>query len=273
MAAPYGTPSPTIRTRPAVCRHWQRLAVELEIRSPGGGDNLYLSSILALRPDTGELVWTTKARPATPGIHRHPAHDSRHLNIGGKPRKVLMQAPKNGFFYVLDRATGELLSAKNYVKVTWAKEINLKTGRPVEVPGFREQNPAALFFTEPGPLGGHNWHPMSFHPGTGLVYIPAQTGNFPYLRDPSFKYLPGTWNLGILPLPSPDPFPATGGALLAWDPVEQKESWRVDYPSMWNGGVLSTAGNLVFQGLASAKFVAYSADKAKNCGSPPRARA
>lgn len=239
-------------------------------RSPGGGDNLYLSSIVAVRPDTGDLVWHYQTTPGDSWDYTATQHMIlATLNIGGKPRNVLMQAPKNGFFYVLDRATGELLSAKPYVKVTWAKEIDLKTGRPVEVAAFREQNPALLMFTEPGPLGGHNWHPMSFHPGTGLVYIPAQTGNYPYLRDTDYKHVEGNWNLGILPLPSADPFPATAGALIAWDPVEQKQRWRVEYPSMWNGGVLSTAGNLVFQGTAAAKFVAYSADKGEKLWESP----
>lgn len=233
-----------------------------ETRSPGGGDNLYLSCILALRPDTGELVWHYQTTPADNwGYTATQQMILATLPIGGKPRKVLMQAPKNGFFYVLDRATGELLSAKAFVTVNWAKEVDLKTGRPVEVPGIRDNDPQKMFIQQPDPLGGHNWHSMSFHPGTGLVYIPAQEGGFPYMRDPDFKFRPGTWNLGMLVLPSTDPMGPTGGRLLAWDPVEQKERWSVPYSSMYNGGVLSTAGNLVFQGTADGRFVAYDAEK------------
>ena len=114
-----------------------------------------------------------------------------------------MQAPKNGFFYVLDRATGELLSAKPYVTINWAKEVDMKTGRPVENPEARALDPAKMFMQQPGPLGGHNWQPMSYDPLTGLVYIPAQESAFPYLADAGFKYLPGgAWNLGMLPLPT-----------------------------------------------------------------------
>jgi quinohemoprotein ethanol dehydrogenase len=227
-------------------------------RSPGGGDNLYLSSILALRPDTGELVWYYQTTPGDSWDYTAAQQMIlATLDIGGKPRKVLMQAPKNGFFYVLDRATGELLSAKPFVTVNWAKEVDAKTGRPVENPAARD--PIIGFIQQPGPLGGHNWQSMSFHPGTGLVYIPAQETGFPYIRDVQFKYLPGTWNLANLALPTADPLPITPGVLLAWDPVRQSARWSVPYESIWNGGTLATAGNLVFQGTADGRFVAYDA--------------
>jgi quinohemoprotein ethanol dehydrogenase len=171
-----------------------------------------------------------------------------------------MQAPKNGFFYVLDRATGELLSAEPYVQISWAKGVDKATGRPIENPGVRYEK--GLVLLKPGPLGGHNWQPMSFNPQTGLVYIPAQDFVSAYLPDPNFEYRPGTWNLGsdmrILKTPQTSLPP---GHLLAWDPILQKERWRVQYRSMWNGGTLTTAGNLVFQGTADGRFVAYSADK------------
>ncbi len=183
------------------------------------------------------------------------------LDINGKARKVIMQAPKNGFFYVLNRATGELLSAKPYVTINWAKEVDMKTGRPVENPVARELDAKNIFMQQPGPLGGHNWQPMSFHPGTKLVYIPAQETAFPYLGDANFKYQPnGAWNLGLLPLAGNDAFPMTPGMLLAWDPVKQTARWKIDYPTYWNGGVLSTAGNLVFQGTAAGNFAAYNAE-------------
>ena len=233
-----------------------------KVRSPGGGDNLYLSSILALRPDTGELVWHYQTTPGDSWDYTAVQQMIlATLEIGGKARKVLMQAPKNGFFYVLDRATGELLSAKPFVTVNWAKEIDMKTGRPVENPEARALDPAKMFMQQPGPLGGHNWQPMSFHPGTGLVYIPAQESAFPYLGDAQFKYLPGgAWNLGMLPLPTTDPLQITPGKLLAWDPVKQEARWQVPYKSYWNGGVLSTAGDLVFEGTADGRFAAYRAD-------------
>jgi quinohemoprotein ethanol dehydrogenase len=232
-----------------------------EIRSPGGGDNLYLSSILALRPDTGNLVWHYQTTPGDSWDFTATQHMIlADLEIKGRKRKVLMQAPKNGFFYVLDRATGELISAEPYVTPSWAKEVDKKTGRPVENPGVRYKD--SLMIVKPGALGGHNWQPMSFNPQTGLVYIPAQDALFAYSPDKTFKYRPGGWNTGndLSLLKTAPPFAPTGH-LLAWDPVAQKERWRVAYKSMWNGGTVTTAGNLVFQGTADGRFVAYSADK------------
>ena len=232
-----------------------------QVRSPGGGDNLYLSSILALRPATGRLVWHYQVTPGDQWDFTATQHMIlADLDIKGQKRKVLMQAPKNGFFYILDRRTGELLSAEPYVTVTWAKEIDKKTGRPVENPGVRY--PAEPTQIQPGPLGGHNWQPMSFNPQTGLVYIPAQENFFVFLHDKRFDYRPGRWNTGVdFSIFTDPPTALPTGHLLAWDPVAQKERWRVQYPVMWNGGTLTTAGNLVFQGTADGRFVVYSADK------------
>ena len=240
-----------------------------QIRSPEGGDNLYLSCILALRPDTGELVWHYQTTPGDSWDYTATQHMIlADLNIDGRQRRVLMQAPKNGFFYVLDRATGELISAEPYVEITWAKGVDKKTGRPIE-------NPAARYKTgfsvqKPGPLGGHNWMPMSFNPETGLVYIPAQ--DFPglYAPDRKFRYRPGAWNTGVDFSPLKDAPPSIPpGHLLAWDPVAQKERWRVQYKMMWSGGTLTTAGNLVFQGTSDGRFVAYSADKGEKLWESP----
>lgn len=231
-----------------------------EIRSPGGGDNLYLSSIVALKPDTGEMVWYYQTTPGDSWDFTATQHIIlADLDIEGRKRKVLMQAPKNGFFYILDRTNGELLSARAYVPISWAKEVDKKSGRPVENPGVRYKDAPA--FLKPGPHGGHNWQPMSFNPQTGLVYIPAQDALFIYSPDKKFQYRPGTWNLGIDFTLFKEPPPPMPGFLLAWDPVNQKENWRVPYKTIWNGGTLTSAGNLVFQGTADGRFVAYSADK------------
>src|SRR5262249_45337652 len=211
-------------------------------------------------PDSGELVWHYQTTPGDSWDFTATQHMIlADLEIAGGRRKVIMQAPKNGFFYVLDRATGELLSAEPYVRISWAKSVDKKTGRPVETPGVHYKDGAALM--TPGPLGGHNWQPMSYNPQTGLVYIPAQDNLFIYSQDPKFHYRPGTWNTAVDFSLFKDVGPPTPGRLLAWDPVAQKERWHVEYPTIWNGGTLSTAGNLVFQGTADGRFVAYSADK------------
>jgi quinohemoprotein ethanol dehydrogenase len=234
-----------------------------KVRSPGGGDNLFVCSILALRPDTGRLVWHYQTTPGdTWDFTSTQPMILADLAIGGRTRKVLMQAPKNGFFYVLDRATGELLSAEPFVEVTWARGVDRATGRPDEVEGLDAPTEAVL--VKPSPHGAHNWHPMSFNPQTGLVYVPAQEIPFLYRLDPAFAYRPGAWNLGY-DLTVADSFPRelVSGHLLAWDPVAQKEVWRAQYTGPWNGGTLTTAGNLVFQGTAHGTFVAYRATDGK----------
>jgi quinohemoprotein ethanol dehydrogenase len=232
-----------------------------EIRSPGGGDNLYLASILAINPDNGELVWHYQTVPGdTWDYTAVQPMMLADLTIGGRPRQVIMQAPKNGFFYVLDRATGELLSADPYVTVTWASHVDLKTGRPVEVPGADYTRSGV--YIRPGPLGGHNWQAMSFSPLTGLVYLPAMDNGRYFEQPKTFEFKPAPeWNLGLAPvernverydIPSE-------GRLIAWDPVAKKPRWTVEYGNYWNGGTLATAGNLVFQGTAAGEFFAYRA--------------
>jgi quinohemoprotein ethanol dehydrogenase len=233
------------------------------IRSPQGGDNLYLSSILALKPDTGELVWYYQTTPGDTWDYTSTQQIMlADLPIGGTTRRVLMQAPKNGFFYVLDRATGELLSAQNYVDVTWASKIDMATGRPVEAKDldYREKTKTV----RPSPLGGHNWQPMSFNPKTGLVYIPANDIAWAFGLDKPFTYRPGGWNTGTDPTTG-DAIPRgdVSGRLIAWDPVQQKKAWEVPYPGPWNGGTLATAGGLVFQGTAHGTFAAYDAATGK----------
>ena len=230
------------------------------VRSPKGGDNLFLSSILALRPDTGELVWYYQETPGE--IWDFTATQDivlADLTIAGRPRKVLMQAPKNGFFYVIDRTTGIPISAQQFVSVNWASGIDPTTWRPIETPNLDYRK--SIVEIRPAPLGAHNWQSMSFNPKTGLVYIPAQEIPFYFRLDPKFKYRPGSWNLGY-DLAVADAFPRemASGHLLAWDPVAQKEVWRAQYAGPWNGGTLTTAGNLVFQGTAHGTFAAYRAD-------------
>lgn len=241
-----------------------------QIRSPEGGDNLYLSSILALNPDDGAYVWHYQTTPGEAWDYTATQHMIlADLEIGGQPREIIMQAPKNGFFYVLDRATGELLSADAYANVTWATHVDLETGRPVEVEGARYENdqPGALHL--PGPIGGHNWHPMSHNPDTGLVYIPAQDVPWVYKTDTEFRHREGYWNTGTDTRPASLPddpaikqqvLDTVTGSLIAWDPVAKAPRWRVDHAGPWNGGILSTAGNLVFQGNANGQVVAYRAD-------------
>lgn len=244
-----------------------------QFRSPKGGDNLYLSSVVALKPETGEYVWHFQETPNEAWDFTATQHIMlADLNIGGKPRKVLMHAPKNGFFYVIDRTNGQFISANNFVPVTWAKGIDPKTGRPIENPESRYYLTGKPFIGMPGAGGAHSWHPMAFNPRQGLVYIPAQIAAFPYFPQPDWKPAKQGFNVGVNmaagampadPMVRAGAKAATRGALIAWDPVAQKERWRVDYPGPWNGGLLSTAGDLVFQGNAAGGFAAYSAADGK----------
>jgi quinohemoprotein ethanol dehydrogenase len=179
-----------------------------------------------------------------------------------------MQAPKNGFFYVLDRATGGLISAEPFATVTWAKGIDPKTGRPIEVEGLDYRSQVVTL--KPSPVGAHNWQPMAFHPKTGLVYIPTQEMPFLFHLDPDFRYRPGAWNVGYdMAVADALPRDLVSGQLLAWDPVRQRAAWRVPYTTAWNGGVLATAGNLVFQGTASGSLVAYRASDGERLWQAP----
>ncbi|HSB10341.1 MAG TPA: PQQ-dependent dehydrogenase, methanol/ethanol family [Blastocatellia bacterium] len=239
------------------------------IRSPGGGDNLYLSSIVAIKAKTGEYVWHYQETPGE--MWDYTACQQiilADIQIGGQARKVLLHAPKNGFFYVLDRATGELLSAKPYTFVTWATGIDLKTGRPVETPNARYPGKDAVPIA-PWPLGAHNWQPMSYSPVTGLVYIPVNDGGFAFKSPADYqsKTLAPNYGIDVVAAGMPqDPnikklvLDSVKGRLLAWDPVQQKAAWNIARPGPWNGGLLSTAGNLVFEGTASGNFEAYRAD-------------
>jgi quinohemoprotein ethanol dehydrogenase len=240
-------------------------------RSEGKGDNLFLSSIVALNAETGEYKWHYQSTPAeTWDFTATQPIILADLPIGGETRKVLMQAPKNGFFYVLDRRDGKLISAKNFVPTTWASHVDPKTGRPVETPNARFDVGEQM--TAPSALGAHNWHPMAFSPKTRLVYLPAQEVPFLYADDQAYKPRPGAWNIAVasiknMPPEDPAQFKAIRallkGQLVAWDPVAQREVWRAQYDGPWNGGALATGGNLVFQGNARGEFQAFRADNGR----------
>jgi quinohemoprotein ethanol dehydrogenase len=189
------------------------------------------------------------------------------LEIGDRKRQVLMQVPKNGFFYVIDRKSGELISAEPIVETTWAKSIDIVSGRPNIEPDARYSASGKPFFGLPSPFGAHNWHSMAFDPALGLAFIPAQDISFPYVAESRFRRRGLTMNLGTdmsgtaeLPDELKEKLAAKGrlkGATIAWDPVAQKQAWRVDQAGPTNGGLLATAGGLVFQGNGAGEFVAY----------------
>lgn len=230
------------------------------VRNPGGGDNLFVGSIVALDAETGKYIWHYQHNPNESWDYKSTTNMIlSDMVIKGKSRKVVLQAPTNGFFYVIDRVTGKLISAEKTGKVTWAEKIDLETGRPVEVADIRYQKGDVTLW--PGTLGSHNWQPMSFSPKTGLVYIPYMQMNTRYstkLTDTDFPYM----GVGLSFVKGADPDDGKG-ALLAWDPVAQKARWRVDRPFLWNGGTLATAGNLVFQGTADGFLVAHDAATGK----------
>jgi quinohemoprotein ethanol dehydrogenase len=230
------------------------------------GDNLYIASIVALRADTGEQIW---AYQTTPGDNWD--YDATqplmlaNLTIDGQQRHVLMQANKNGFFYELDRETGKLISARPYAEVNWAKGIDAN-GRPIENAAIRELKDATI--VRPSSAGAHNWHPLSFNPTTGLVYMGV-------LDATSLQAVTVGWKINLHDQvtgldrgyqgPVRKQWLATkpSGKLVAWDPAAQREAWHIDLPDPGSGGTLSTAGNLVFQGRADGKLQAYRATDGK----------
>src|SRR5579863_3997672 len=248
-------------------------------KAADGKDNLYAASILAVNPDTGVLKWYYQNVPGDEwdydSVQQLLLAD---ITVKGQPRKVLMQANKDGFYYVIDRVTGKFISGQPFVEVTWAKGLNEATGRPIvnaEAHYGKESIPIT-----PGPGGAHNWSPMSFNPTTGLVYVPSSiTGAFNYATDPKFVFKPGSQNLGIPPffgpnglivpdkvLPAPPavgPKPLEGqrGALIAWDPATQTQRWIAPGGGSIGGGTVTTSGNLVFQVTPDGHLMAYSADK------------
>ncbi len=243
-----------------------------QLRSSRDKDNLYVASILAVNVDTGSLNWHYQVVPGDNWDFDSVQHlILADLRIVGRTRKVIMQANKNGFYYVLDRMTGQFISGTPFSQVTWARGIHPTTGRPIVNEEAYYDTVAVLI--SPGAGGAHNWSPMSFNPNTGLTYIPTSTASsFSYAAETVFEPQPGRTTGIVLPAPPPQrpsppaigPVPIAGaggrGALVAWDPVRREMRWRVPGGGGIGGGTLTTAGNLVFQSLSSGRLVAYSAD-------------
>jgi len=228
------------------------------------GDNLYVCSVLAFRPKTGELVWHYQFSPNDPYDY-----DSTEvgmlvdMKIGGATRKVLAQANRNGFFYVLDRANGKLLAANPYVKVNWADKIDLATGKPVESEATKKVRNGEDVEIWPSVLGGKNWTPMSWNPATGLAYANILNMSWPY-QIAKQDYKRGEWYLGMnmrgVTMPKNEPH----GYLAAMDPMTGKAKWKMAWPGQPSmAGTLSTAGGLVFTGAATGEFIAVDANTGK----------
>ena len=228
-----------------------------------GGDNLYTSSIVALDANTGKYIWHYQENPRDSWDYKAaPNMVLATLNLEGKPRKVLMHAPTNGFFYVLDRDTGKLLNEpKATTFQNWAKGIDMKTGRPIENPNIRYETGKTEIW--PGTIGGHDWQAMSYNPRTGLVYVPTHQIGTLFSRDLADQSDEAVNIMGLVVKPIAKQ-PGDGkGYLVAWDPVKQREVWKVTRDEVWNGGALSTAGGVVFQGGANGMFNAYDAASGK----------
>jgi quinohemoprotein ethanol dehydrogenase len=260
------------------------------LRGSQGKDNLYVCSIIAVNPDNGEMKWYYQAVPGDSWDYDAVAQLTlADITIAGRQRRVIMQANKNGYFYVIDRITGEFISASPFAPMNWSEAMDKKTGRPFIHPrAFYGTEPVTIF---PGPIGAHNWSPMSFNPQTGLMYIPSTFANSStFTVNPStFVFKEGGRNTGIGRGNAPEPpaaadaHPGTtpevtpvvpfvppgigpndgyrGGLLIAWDPVTQKERWRREGGGASGGGTVTTAGNLVLQVVPDGRLIVYSADK------------
>ena len=236
-----------------------------EARSPQGGDNLFLNSIIAVNADTGRYAWHYQTTPAETWDYDATSPLAlADLDIDGTRRRVLMQISKNGFYYALDASTGKLLRAKNYTPVSWATHVDMQTGRPVEVPEARFGRTGRPVVVQPGGQGAHSWHPMSFSRRTGLIYTPVVETSQGFAPDPNYQPRVNAANAGTGRAPANiyegvhADVPRTSRALLvAWDPVATREVWRSEPTGTIASGVLSTAGGLVFQGAQKGEFAAY----------------
>jgi quinohemoprotein ethanol dehydrogenase len=259
------------------------------IRQKEEKDNLYACSVVAVNADTGEMKWYFQMVPGDSwDFDSVQQLMLAELTIRGRQRKVIMQANKNGFYYVLDRVTGQFISGQPFAQVTWARGLNEETGRPIV--NSEAKYTFDSITISPGPGGAHNWSPMSFNPATGLIYIPTSAGSsYEFLADKDFLFKEGQQNMGVIrpgtqaaaaagdaanaktgtaakKLPPPPaigperPPPGQRGILVAWDPVTQKEKWRATGGGSIGGGTVTTAGNLVFQVVPDGHLMAYRAD-------------
>jgi len=231
-----------------------------KLRSPDGGDNLFLCSIVALDPDTGKYRWHYQTTPGeTWDYNSNMDIVLADLDIKGKPVKAILHAPKNGFFYVLDRTNGKLISAEPFADVTWATHIDKTTGRPVERSGARYEDGSEN--VTPGPYGAHNFQAMSFNPLTGLVYLPTIHMSVDYIDkayDQTWRSVPFEGGTAVDYVES-NPPRSYAGSLQAWDPVAQRQVWAVEQKAPMAAGTLTTAGDLVFQGRIDGLLKAYHA--------------
>jgi quinohemoprotein ethanol dehydrogenase len=236
-----------------------------EARSPGGGDNLFLNSIIAVDADTGKYAWHYQTTPAETWDYDSTSPlMMADLDIDGGKRRVVMQISKNGFFYALDAASGKLLRAKNYTAVSWATHVDMQTGRPVEVPAARFGRTGKAVVVQPGGQGAHSWHPMAFSRRTNLLYTPIVETSQGFAPDPDYVPRENAANAGTGRAP-PTVYdgvhadvPRTARAfLIAWDPVNVREVWRSDLRGTIASGVLATAGGLVFQGAQRGELAAF----------------
>jgi quinohemoprotein ethanol dehydrogenase len=250
------------------------------VRNSTAGDNLYTASIVAIRPESGEYVWHFQETPEDRwDFDSNQQIIAANIAIAGETRRVVMHAPKNGFFYVLDAKTGAFISGTAFATVNWASGLDPITGRPNVNPEAKYDVTGEPFTSWPSATGAHSWHPMSYSPDTGLVYIPANEAAFTYAAAaedwaPSEVGMQLGINIdaGAMPADTAERESwksKTTGSLVAWDPVARTARWTVNHPGPANGGTLSTAGNLVFQGTAGGEFRAYAADTGKQLWSLP----
>ena len=228
------------------------------------GDNLYVDSVIAFRPKSGEIIWHYQFTPNDP--YDYDAVEVGVLvdmEINGAKRKVIAQANRNGFFYVLDRSNGKLLAANPFVKVNWADKIDMETGRPVESEVTKRVRAGGTEEIFPSVYGGKNWQPMSWNPATGLVYANTLNLSWPY-RYAKPEYKKGEWYLGMdfrgITMPKDQPH----GYLSAIDPLTGKSKWQLAWPGMPSfAGTMATAGGIVFTGGAEGDLIAVDADNGK----------
>ena len=249
-------------------------------RGSAAGDSLYTASIVAVKADTGEYAWHFQETPEDRwDFDSDQQIIVADMPVNGKPQHVIMHAPKNGFFYTLDAATGKFISGKPFAAINWAKGLDPVTGKPDVNPEAKYEVTGKPFVGFPGAIGAHSWTPMSYSPKTGLVYIPANETAQPY-NAAAKGWKPGNvgfqlglemggLTLGADPKARAAAASASNGSLIAWDPVAGKARWTIPYPGPTNGGTLATAGNIVFQGTAGGDFLAYTADTGKKLWSFP----